>query len=99
MSPQTNLLPKLFIANILAILGMCALAVIATAEERTTGDLICFMQTESGQVVDLTHLCGDADAIAPTQTARPIATREPVRRGRGAARTGNPSSNTAQSAQ
>ncbi|MEL6382070.1 MAG: hypothetical protein AAFQ89_06295 [Cyanobacteria bacterium J06626_18] len=97
MSPQTYLLPKLFIANAVAIVGMCVLAALATAEERPIGsDLICFVQTESGQVVDLTHLCGDTDAIAPPQTAPPIAPREPARRGRGAARTETPSSTAAQ---
>lgn len=87
MSPQTYLLPKLFIANALAILGMCALAALVAAEERTlSGDLICFMQTDNGQVVDLTHLCGDVDVIAPTQTVPPTAPHEPLRQGRGAAR-------------
>lgn len=49
---------------------------------------VCFMQTETGQVVDLSHLCGPDDEQTTSQS-QPIRQPKPVLpqqgRGRGAA--------------
>ena len=85
MGYQMNRFLTLGIANSLVAMGV-ATAVTSTPAAANTP--VCYMQTETGQTIDLSHLCGatnEQTVNPPKTTTAPL----PQRRGRGAARRSN----------
>lgn len=77
---------RLLLASSLVTMG--AMAAVADTPTSTYTP-VCFMQTETGQMIDLSHLCGSTDEQATSQTQTVQANPVPQRgRGRGAARRG-----------
>lgn len=81
MDTQMSLVLKLWIASGLVMAN--AMAAVADSS-LATHTPVCFMQTENGQIVDLSRLCRTTDEQVTTpQPAQPVVHQ---RRGRGAAR-------------
>ncbi|MEM9907299.1 MAG: hypothetical protein AAF921_19980 [Cyanobacteria bacterium P01_D01_bin.44] len=98
MNHSIRFFPPLLMISRLVVMGAIApaltsqLALPATAEDLPPDQIrACYMQTEDGRVVDLTHLCGQPDSEDAAQTNRPEPPNLPAQRvGRGAARGGHP---------
>ncbi len=45
-------------------------------------DLVCYMQTSTGQVINLTSVCGASRVVAPSAPSAPAAATTPPSRGR-----------------
>ncbi|MGP1373485.1 MAG: hypothetical protein ACTS3T_11710 [Almyronema sp.] len=73
-----KLLRALLLPGLIAFLVAEMLLVSPAMAQSAASDSLCYMQTESGTIVDLSEFCGsEADNISPptTNTARPAPAR------------------------
>lgn len=73
---------RLWLAS--SLVATSALAAVADAPTSAYSP-VCFMQTETGQIINLSHLCGSSEQTVSSPQAQPAAVPQ-QRRGRGAAR-------------
>ncbi|MEO0824380.1 MAG: hypothetical protein AAFW84_12060 [Cyanobacteria bacterium J06635_15] len=90
MHYPTKFFQPRWIVNGLVAIGAIALPTVAIAKDSTPIQTpVCFMQTETGQIINLTHLCGSSNEPSESSaTARPQPQILPTQNiGRGAAQT------------